>query len=61
MTPDPGIDINSIKEKARKDLLDLLEAVCKAQPVNFFGNSMLSLLRFEARRMLSLSSHLQVQ
>ena len=29
MAPHPGIDTNQIKEKARKDLLDLLEGVCK--------------------------------
>ena len=31
MAPHPGIDTNHIREKARKDLLDLLEGVCKAQ------------------------------
>lgn len=30
MAPHPGIDTEQIKEKARKDLLDLLEGVCKA-------------------------------
>jgi vacuolar protein sorting-associated protein 33A len=30
MAPHPGIDTGQIKEKARKDLLDLLEGVCKA-------------------------------
>ena len=30
MAPHPGIDTDQIKEKARKDLLDLLEGVCKA-------------------------------
>ena len=30
MAPHPGIDPDQIKEKARKDLLDLLESVCKA-------------------------------
>ena len=29
MAPHPGIDPDQIKEKARKDLLDLLESVCK--------------------------------
>ena len=33
MAPDPGIDTDSIKDKARKDLLDLLEGVCKALDV----------------------------
>lgn len=32
MAPHPGIDTEQIKEKARKDLLDLLEGVCKAHP-----------------------------
>ena len=31
MAPHPGIDTDQIKEKIRKDLLDLLEGVCKAQ------------------------------
>ena len=31
MAPHPGIDTDHIREKARKDLLDLLEGVCKAQ------------------------------
>lgn len=30
MAPHPGIDTEHIKNKARKDLLDLLEGVCKA-------------------------------
>lgn len=30
MAPHPGIDTDSLKEKARKGLLDLLEGVCKA-------------------------------
>ena len=30
MAPHPGLDTAPIKEKARKDLLDLLEGVCKA-------------------------------
>lgn len=30
MAPHPGIDTDQIKEKAKKDLLDLLEGVCKA-------------------------------
>ena len=30
MAPHPGIDPDQIKEKARKDLLDLLQSVCKA-------------------------------
>ena len=30
MAPHPGVDTDQIKEKARKDLLDLLEGVCKA-------------------------------
>lgn len=29
MSPHPGIDTNRIKEKARKDLLDLIEGVCR--------------------------------
>ena len=29
MAPHPGIDTDQIKEKARKDLLDLLEGVCE--------------------------------
>lgn len=29
MAPHPGIDTDGIKEKARKDLLDLIEGVCK--------------------------------
>lgn len=32
MAPHPGIDTDQIKEKARKDLLNLLEGVCKACP-----------------------------
>lgn len=31
MAPHPGIDTDHIREKARKDLLDLLEGVCKAR------------------------------
>ena len=30
MAPHPGIHPDQIKDKARKDLLDLLESVCKA-------------------------------
>lgn len=30
MAPHPGVDADFIKEKARKDLLSLLEGVCKA-------------------------------
>lgn len=30
MAPHPGIETESIKEQARKDLLNLLEGVCKA-------------------------------
>lgn len=30
MAPHPGVDTEQIKEQARKDLLDLLEGVCKA-------------------------------
>ena len=30
MAPHPGIDTDAIRSKARKDLLDLLESVCKA-------------------------------
>ena len=30
MAPHPGIDTDEIREKARKDLLGLLEGVCKA-------------------------------
>lgn len=33
MAPHPGIDTEQIKDKARKELLDLLEGVCKAQDV----------------------------
>lgn len=29
MAPHPGIDTDEIRDKARKDLLDLLEGVCK--------------------------------
>ena len=32
MAPHPGIDTEQIREKARKDLLELLEGVCKARP-----------------------------
>lgn len=31
MAPHPGVDADLIKDKARKDLLNLLEGVCKAQ------------------------------
>ena len=31
MAPHPGINTHHIQEKARKDLLDLLEGVCKAR------------------------------
>ena len=31
MAPHPGIDTDHIQEKARKDLLDLLEGVCEAR------------------------------
>ena len=30
MAPHPGIDIDQIRDKAKKDLLDLLQGVCKA-------------------------------
>ena len=30
MAPHPGIDTDQIKDKARKDLLDLIHGVCKA-------------------------------
>lgn len=30
MAPHPGIETDQIKDTARKDLLDLLEGVCKA-------------------------------
>ena len=33
MSPHPGIDTDAIKDKAKKDLLDLLEGVCKACPL----------------------------
>ena len=33
MAPHPGIDTAQIKEKAQKDLLDLLEGVCKASRI----------------------------
>lgn len=33
MSPHPGIDTDAIKDKARKDVLDLLEGVCKACPL----------------------------
>ena len=36
MAPHPGIDAEKIKEKARKDLLDLLEGVCKAMRIICF-------------------------
>ena len=31
MAPHPGIDTEQIRDKARKDILDLLEGVCKAK------------------------------
>ena len=31
MAPHPGLETSSIKDKARKDLLDLLEGVSKAK------------------------------
>ena len=40
MAPDPGIDTNQIKEKARKQLLELLEGVCKAHLFNVSDLSM---------------------
>jgi len=30
MPPHPGLDTDQIRDKARKDLLNLLEGVCKA-------------------------------
>lgn len=30
MAPHPGIDTDEIRDKARKELLDLLEGVCKS-------------------------------
>lgn len=33
MAPHPGIDTDAIKDEARKDLLGLLEGVCKACPL----------------------------
>lgn len=39
MAPHPGIDTDSLKEKARKDLLGLLEGVCKASRFTFLKPS----------------------
>lgn len=36
MAPHPGIDTDQIREKARKDLLDLLEGVCKAHQIVWY-------------------------
>jgi len=38
MAPHPGIDTSQIREKARKDLLDLLEGVCKALRIHKLPN-----------------------
>lgn len=35
----PGLDTDQIKEKARKDILDLLEGVCKANSNLFISIS----------------------
>lgn len=43
MAPHPGIDTDQIKEKARKDLLNLLEGVCKAHQTISFSNSIAEL------------------
>lgn len=61
MAPDPGIDTNQIKERARKGLLDLLEGVRKAHQTKHIGESLLNLIRYEGRRISSLSNHLLVQ
>ena len=52
MAPHPGVDPDQIKEKARKDLLDLLEGVCKAQHLD--PNVLLSTkcCRSEGRKIL---------
>ena len=58
MAPEPGIDTKQIREKARKDLLDLLEGVCKVHQNQTFDVSFLKFIRFEAGRILLLKSHL---
>lgn len=39
MAPHPGIDTESLKDKARKELLNLLEGVCKACPLTCLTSS----------------------
>lgn len=46
MAPHPGIDTEQIKEKARKDLLDLLEGVCKAHPNQNQNGCAISVAKF---------------
>lgn len=43
MAPHPGVDTEQIKEKARKDLLDLLEGVCKAHLDQYMSNATLQI------------------
>jgi hypothetical protein len=50
MSPHPGIDTDQIKEKARKDLLDLLEGVCKAMGVTRYRGFGTDGPRSEGRR-----------
>lgn len=56
MAPHPGIDTDEIRDRARKDLLDLLEGVCKNSCCALqLGRTGLKLIsRFEARRIWSL-------
>ena len=61
MAPDPGIDTEVIKDKARKDLLDLLEGVCKALNVpNRWSVLGLNKYRSEGRRTSLLRKRLLV-
>lgn len=50
MAPHPGIDIDHIRDKAKKDLLDLLQGVCKASLTPSYGLEATKLHRFVGKR-----------
>ena len=50
MAPHPGVDTDAIKEKARKDLLNLLEGVCKASLPSAYIKHSLIICRYVGER-----------
>lgn len=61
MAPHPGIDTAEIKDKARKDLLDLLHGVCKAISISPIPQLNAEARRSAGRKIWSLKSHWQAQ